>query len=235
MADANNYPVANKSVLLRPLLIICLVTMLLTASMLMFLYHQDQLTEHVGLLEQQSENSVAVLLQSLDDRIYSLADTSNGLAPQAIKTNLNFDQYIEPNEIYRRFGILKFKIYNVQGTTIYSPIKSEIGETNKHPEKMPISLQGKITHELEFRDTFPSSIGEKKNIYTEIMFMPLDHMGKRIGVIETYLNATVEIERINDQTFKILPIVFIVFALQFAALIFFIRKAVRKAAVATPQ
>jgi hypothetical protein len=89
------------------------------------------------------------------------------------------------------------------------------------------AMSGKVTHALEFRNTFLSAIGEKHDIYVALTYMPITHEGKRIGAIEIYVDATSLIARINDKTVQIGLIVFFAFALQYAALYFNLRKSDR--------
>ena len=222
--DASNPPAVKPFPLLHQLSIISLVSMLLTASVFMFLYQEDQHSEHEDIIAQNGQNSATDLIHSLNDQIFPLVAASNGLDSEAIRTKLDFKLFIDAQEIFRRFGIFKIKLYNQSGVTIYSPTEAEIGETNAHPDMVPKALSGEVTHNLEFKNTFPSSVGEKHNIYVGTTFMPLVSEGKRIGVIETYVDATIPMTRINNITIQIGLIVFFAFALQYAAIFFYVRR-----------
>lgn len=218
------------ALLLRQLSVISLVAMLITSGILIFLYRQDQLAEHVKISSQENELAANHLMRSLDDQIYTLITSSNGLDTQALRANPNIDLFPPAQEMAREYGILKLKIYNRSGTTLYSSAKSEIGETGRHPDMLAKALRGEVSDSHEFREMFLSANGEMHGVHISLTYMPLVHAGERIGAIEIYRDLNPLFERLKAKTIRIALSVFYVITALYAALFFYIRRTDRAVA-----
>jgi PAS domain S-box-containing protein len=218
------YSATNQFPLLRRFSITSLVAMFVTATILVFLYRQDQLAEHKEVAAQNNEKTVMHLMRLLDDQINTLITTSNGFDTQALRANPNIDLFTAALERVREYDTLKLKIYNLSGTAIYSSARDEIGGASKHPDMLAKALSGEVVHQMEFRDTFSGATGEIHGIYISSVYVPLTHAGKRIGVIESYADATPFFKRLHATLFKIFLIALCVFAVLYAALFFYLLK-----------
>jgi len=230
MADTRHLLATNKFPLLRQLSITSLVAMLITAAILVFLYRQDQLTEHNEITAQDNEKAAIHLMRLLDDQINTLVTTGNGFDAQALRTNPNIGLFTAALEMVLEHDILKLKIYNLSGTTIYSSAKDEIGGTSDNPDWLAKALRGEVVHHIGHRDTFLSKAGEMHDAYVASVYMPLTHAGKRIGVFEIYADATPVFNRIHANTIRIALIVFCAFTALYVTLFFYVRRTDRAVA-----
>lgn len=221
---------SGKFPLLRRLSITSLAAMLITATLLIFLYRQDQFAEHEVIAVQDNEESAIHLQRLLDEQFNTLVTSGNGLDAQVLKANPNIDLFTAELKKVRPPGILKVKVYNLSGTAIYSSVKSEIGGIGKHPEWIGKALQGKATGRMEFRASFNEAAGEKHDVYVSEIYMPLTHAGNTIGILEIYSDATPIFKRIRVNTIRIALIAFSVFAALYAALFFSVLRADRAVA-----
>jgi signal transduction histidine kinase len=220
---------ANQFPLLRRFSMISLLAMVIIATILVLLYRNDQLSEHHGIVAQNNEKAAIHLVQLLDKQIYALI-TSNEEYAQALPMNQNVGLISDALEVVRERDILKFKIFNQSGVTIYSSVKSEIGGTSRHPEKLAKALAGEVVSQQGFRETFASTSGELHDVYVASVYMPLNQAGKRIGAVEVYTDATAFFEHLNANTIRIPLIVFGAFVLLYGALFFSLFKADRAVA-----
>jgi diguanylate cyclase (GGDEF)-like protein/PAS domain S-box-containing protein len=73
---------------------------------------------------------------------------------------------------------------------------------------------------MEFRDTFSGPRGEIRDVYVSLLYTPIIHDGKRIGVLELYADACPIFERINENSVRIAAIVFAIFSALYLTLFF---------------
>src|SRR3989338_733324 len=217
-ADARSPPAAKQFPLLLQFSIVSLVAMISITAILVFLYRQDQLAEHTKLAAQNNEKDAVHLMRLLDEQIDTLVAASNKFDAKAVHSNPNIGLFTDALKMVRDRDIIKLKIFNLSGTTIYSSVKSEIGGTSKHPDKMAKALLGETVPQLGFRDTFSGKNGELRNVYVASVYMPLNHAGKRIGAIEVYKDVTSFFDNIRVNSIRIPLIVSGAFALLYAAL-----------------
>lgn len=230
MADTRSLLAADKFHLLRRFSIASLAAMLITASALIFLYQQDQFAEHEAIIAQDNEEAAAHIMRLLDDPIYTIISASAGLDTRALQANPNIDLFAAGLEEMHEHNILKLKIFNLSGVTIYSSVKGEIGKVSSYPDKLANALRGRAESHITFRDTFSAATGEMRDVYVSGRYMPVVHAGKRIGVLEIYSDATQIVKRIKTNVFKIALIIFSVFAALYAALFFYVHKTDRAVA-----
>jgi two-component system sensor histidine kinase/response regulator len=234
--DADTHFSSNRFPLLRQLSVVSLIAMLMTASLMIFLYREDQLAEHAAFAADKNEISLNVITHSLDDELnayvthYASSDAQTKQTPQ----NLDSLLALTLHSIYEN-DFLKLKLYDLSGTAIYSSAKNEIGGSSQHPDFVVRALHGETVHQVEFRDTFFGLTGELHNVDVALAYMPLQHAGKRIGVIEIYDNSTPIFERLRTRIIQIALTVFAIFSGLYAALFFAAYRADRAISKSTQE
>lgn len=219
-ADTRNFLVAKKFHLLRRLSITSLAAMLITASILVFLHQRDQISEHEQIAEHENGEIANHLLLSLDEQIFDLIANSKGLDTQALRTNPDIALFAAELKKVLGPNTLKVKVYNLSGVAVYSSAESEIGGISKHPDWIKNALRDQVESHMEFRDTFLGATGEMHDVYVSLIYIPLFHAGKRIGVFEVYTDATPLFKRIHDNSNRIILTVFVAFTTLYAVLFF---------------
>lgn len=230
VADAGVNSTKTSFPLLRRFSITSLVAMLITATILIFMYRQDQFAEHDEIATEENEKTAIHLTHLLDNQIASVLSTSDGMDVNSMHANPNVSLFASQLEAVREHHVLKLKIFNLSGIAVFSSIKEEIGAGSKHPERLAEALRGNMLHSLDFRKTIIAPSGELHNPYIEKTYMPLNHAGKRIGAIELDADVTPVIERIFSKTISIGLVVLGVFSALYAALFFSIFKTDRAVA-----
>ena len=223
--DAGVAIAATRFPLLRRLSIISLLAMLVTAAVLIFLYRQDQLAEHEKIAAQENEKTSIHLIHLLGERINTFIAATEGFDTQALRGNPHIGSFNATLDTIREHHILKLKLYNPSGVTVFSSIPGDIGGTSNHPALLRKTLQGETLYLMEFHKTFLGSGGELRDRYVAHTYMPLTHAEKRIGAIEILADATPIIDRIHSQIIQIALLVFGIFAALYAALFFSARRA----------
>lgn len=223
-ADIKSFPTANKFSLLRRLSITSLAAMLITAATLVFLYRQDQFSEHEEIAAYENEKIAIHLTHLLSDQINTLIFSSEGRDAQTLRANQNIDAFSAVLEAAREHHVAKLKIFNLSGIAVFSSVKEEIGTTSRHPDLLAKALRGEAQHKLEFHNTILVRSGELHDRYIADTYMPLTHAKKLIGAIEIYKDSTQMFNRFKTNSIQIAIIVFSAFTVLYAALFFYVRR-----------
>ena len=205
--------------LLQRLSIGSLVAMLITATLLVLMYREDQLTQFEKYASEANERILYHLIYTLDDQINAVVTNSKEANPQTLQTGPDFDSLFA-TELAKinEHDILKLKIYNQEGIVIYSSVKSEIGGGGSSPDLLARALRGETVHETKSSDTFSSKTGEMRDAHVYETYMPLTHLGKQIGAIESYDNAAPLFDRLTIKIIWISLVALGAFSALYAAL-----------------
>lgn len=225
--------VTDRSSLVRWLSVTSFMAMLLTATLLIFLFRQDQLAEFEKNAGEENERVLLHLAYSLNDQINTFIAGSKGLGHKSLKSNPNLDTLFAASlGQLKEHDILKLKLYDLSGTAIYSSAKSEIGGTSSDPTAVNKAKNGATSSKLGHRATFMATNGEMHDVEIFETYMPITRDGETIGILESYADAAPVIKRLRNKTLQIALIVFCAFAGLYAALFFSLRRADAKQKVA---
>lgn len=219
---------ADRFPLLRRLSLASLLAIFLTATLLVFLYWQDQLAVHAGIAAEENEKTLSHLTHALDGQLDAYVAGSARPDAGDMSAHPDLDSlFASELKAIHEDDALKLKIYNLAGTAIYSSARSEIGGTSKHPDYVGRALHGETVHDVEYRDTFLGMSGEMHDVWVAMTYMPLEHAGKRIGVIEIYDDATPIFKRLRANAIEIVLVVLGAFSALYAALFYAVFRADR--------
>jgi diguanylate cyclase (GGDEF)-like protein/PAS domain S-box-containing protein len=231
--DKESPVVADRFSLVRWLSITSLLAMLLTATILIFLFRQDQLTEFEKNAREENERVLLHLAYSLNDQINAFVTSSNGQNHKPLNSNPNLDALFSASLTQlKEHNILKLKLYDLSGTVIYSSAKREIGGVSSDPVSLEKAKNGTTISKLGHRAKFTATNGELYDVDIFETYMPISRDGKTIGVLESYDDAAHVVERLQNKTLEIILIVFCAFAGLYAALFFSVRRADTKQKIA---
>ncbi|CAN0503114.1 unnamed protein product, partial [Phaeothamnion confervicola] len=97
------------------------------------------------------------------------------------------------HDLVQGTNVLKIKIYDTHGRTIFSTDPKQIGADYSKNERFLGAMAGRTASELEKRDKFQAINGEMKNIWvlsSYIAIRPSGAAGEIVGVAETYTDVT---------------------------------------------
>ncbi len=97
-------------------------------------------------------------------------------------------------------SVIKVKIYDLDGDTVFSTEAAQIGEDKSANTGFQAALSGQIASELAHRDTFSAFEGEISNrdvVSSYIPIQPAGQNGPVEGVFELYSDVTILVERIE--------------------------------------
>jgi signal transduction histidine kinase/CheY-like chemotaxis protein/HPt (histidine-containing phosphotransfer) domain-containing protein len=156
-----------------------------------------------------------------------LLPTRTGSAEQA-RSNRNLPAI---DAIVRRFSrntdIVKVKIFDVKGLTLYSSEPRQIGEDKSQTSGFISALAGKAVSELTARGSFRGFDGDLYDIDLVSSYVPVHEAGRIVCIVEIYTNRTGEIRQTEQQLRELLHKLVPTFLGLFVVLLFFFRQADR--------
>lgn len=176
--------------------------------------HWHGWTQDLRLIVQQSTEEAnktltRVFVNETWDRVRPLLPPP-GSGADAARAN---PRVAEIDELVRRFSrttdILKVKIYDLDGTTVYSSDPAQIGENKSRNVGFLASTRGQVASELTHRGTFGSFDGELYQRDLVSTYVPV-RVGERIeAVLEIYADRTASIGFLNrvqiEQVWSLAP------------------------------
>lgn len=219
-----DHPSRQRFPLLRRLSIVSFVAMLATASFLVFLYHENQLSEYQSTAAHENERDLLYIVRALNGEIDAYLNARAGQHIPAANGLAGFDALVTAELDKIDKNALKLKIYNMAGTAAYSSDAGEIGGGSAHPDWLARALHGETIHSIERRDTFVGLSGEVHDVDLALTYMPLSRDGRQTGVIEIYRNVTGHFAQLQRDYLKIALAVLGAFGSLFAALFYSVYK-----------
>ncbi len=118
-------------------------------------------------------------------------------------------------------NVLKIKLYDVSGLTVFSTDPSQIGSDYSTNERFLKAMAGGTASKLELRETFGAFDGKLENIWVLSSYIPLRPGGAEgaiEGVAETYTNVTAFHARMQQTGLSLIVATVVTLLLVFAFL-----------------
>ncbi|MEO8170955.1 MAG: hypothetical protein ABI575_08855, partial [Oxalobacteraceae bacterium] len=216
--------------LLRYFSIASLVSLVLAAVVLGAVYRQIA-TRH--LLELGESNNVALtqtLANSFWPQLHSFADSAGPLDVEALRRHLDIAGLRQGvvNQM-RDTNMVKVKLYNLDGRTLFSTEAKQIGEYESRNAGFLSALQGYPTSELTHRNQFSAfdQVLENLDVLSSYVALRHDPDAPIEGVVEVYTDVTDLLGGIEKGQRLVTVSVAAVLTLLYAILFFIVRHADR--------
>ena len=123
-------------------------------------------------------------------------------------------------------SVIKVKIYNLEGMTVFSTQESQIGEDKSENAGFLAALNGGFASELTHRDTFSAFEGEIEDRDVISSYIPIQRGDSGVeGVFEIYDDVTPLLENISIAQRNIAIGVTLILALLYIILFLLVRRA----------
>lgn len=185
--------------LLRYFSITSLVAFVLVAVSLVIFYRQVAVSELIEI----GESKNAAITQSFSNVLWpefeSFLISAGDLNPDEIRAHPETARLRQAViEQTRGLSVIKVKIYNLAGKTVFSSQENQIGEDKSQNAGFQAALNGELASELTHRDTFSAFEGEIENRDVISSYVPIRRGDGGIeGVIEVYDDVTPLLEKIS--------------------------------------
>jgi hypothetical protein len=212
--------------LLRYFTITSLIAFVLVAVSLVTFYRQIA----VNNLMEIGESKNAALTQNFSNVIWpefaSFLNSASDLSVDDIRAHPETTRLRQAViEQMQGLSVIKVKIYNREGRTIFSTQESQIGEDKSENAGFLAALNGGLASELTHRDTFSAFEGEIENRDVISSYIPIRHGSGVEGVFEVYDDVTPLLENISIAQRNVAIGVTLILALLYTVLFLLIRRA----------
>lgn len=214
--------------LLRYFSLISLICIVVTS---LLLNHWVQKNAQENLLNSEERNNVAlthILASSIWLNFPELLQRTEPPRPvhgELTATESRLEQFI--NLRVAHLNVIKIKIYDAAGKTIYSSNHRQIGQSVADTADFKRAISGQVSSKLSFRDRFyaQQELIENRNIISSyVPIYPLDET-QIIGVFEVYKDVTPSIQHLEQTLKRITVGVASLLSALFLVQYFFIRRA----------
>jgi hypothetical protein len=213
--------------LLRYFTITSLIAFVLVAVSLVTFYRQIAVNELIEI----GESKNAAITQSFSNVIWpefkSFLGSASDLSADAIRAHPETARLRQAVlEQTQGLSVIKVKIYNMEGITIFSTEESQIGEDKSENAGFLTALNGGLASELTHRDTFSAFEGAIENRDVISSYIPIRHGASGVeGVFEVYDDVTPLLEKISIAQRNIAIGVTSILALLYTILFLLMRRA----------
>lgn len=213
--------------LLRYFTITSLIAFVLVAVSLVIFYRQIA----VNNLMEIGESKNTALTQTFSNVIWpefaSFLSSASDLSVDAIRAHPETTRLRQAViEQMQGLSVIKVKIYNREGMTVFSTQESQIGEDKSENAGFLAALNGGLASELTHRDTFSAFEGEIEDRDVISSYIPIRHGDSGVeGVFEVYDDVTPLLENISIAQRNVAIGVTLILALLYTILFLLIRRA----------
>ena len=183
-----------KSIGLTRYFVLCGIVVVVTAGL--FLTHLNR-TILTNQLEMMAERNNLALTQTFSNSLWrpysGFFNSAGSLSAEAVRNHEKTAEFFEAvRNLMAGTRVLKVKVYDLKGTTVFSTQEDQIGAEYGQNERFLLARGGGTASKLEFRDTFQSIAGPVPDKWVMSSYIPLQMAaGKPIeGVIEIYSDVT---------------------------------------------
>jgi len=184
-----------------------------------------------NLVSSEERNNVALahfMSQSVWSKYSKFLQSASALSVEELRAHRvtkEIDEYLA--EQFKGLGILKIKIYDVNGYTVFSSDVSQIGDSKKERPSLESAIKGRVASKMSFRDKFYAREELISNLNIVASYIPIRHSAATPveGVFEVYKDVTPLVHEIKQTHYDVIIGVSGILAILFLVLFFVIRHA----------
>ena len=195
--------------LLRYFSFTSLAFFVIAVIVLNYAYRQSAISDLIAIGERENTALAKSLANSLQSTLKPYIDKSPGLSKEQLLTQSAI-KILQDEVKYQTQGLslVKIKVYNLQGITVFSTDPQQIGQDKSQSTGFLSAVAGKVKTQLDHRDTFKAIGGQIADRKLLASYVPiLSNSGEIEGVFELYNDVTPLVQKISDTQLKIILIV----------------------------
>ena len=199
----------------------------MTVGLLHF-YYQDQITKLVDITEEQNNTLTQAVANSIWPQFSDYVMTVQVTDGNALRSRTEtMAMHAAIRRLVANLPLLKIKIYNLDGVTIYSSEPGQIGQNKSdRPAFVAAASTGQVGSKRSYRETFFSFDGPVVERHVIESYVPIYNLDREIeAVFEIYSDVTPLVSRIQSQITELVFAVSSVFMLLYFTLFLIVRRA----------
>lgn len=188
--------------LLRYFSIASLIGFVVVTALLGYLYRQTAVRNLTELAEEKNVATTLGFANSLWPEVVPFIEATMDDDPQTLYTHPDIPRlHAAVIEQVAGLSVVKVKIYNPNGITVFSTEPQQIGTSEEDNAGFLSAWTGSVISELTHRDTFNAFDGVIEDQDVLATYVPIRSAGRSgpiVGVIELYSNVTPLLRRVNN-------------------------------------
>lgn len=204
--------------------------MAVVASLLGLVYRQLALNDLVELAESKNISLTLALSNSLWPQFAPYVTSVSGMSGDELRARPETAKLRQAVlAMMQGLSVVKVKVYNLQGLTVFSTQASQIGEDKSTNAGFLSARSGKVASELTHRDTFSAfeQTIEDRDIISSYIPIRRGPTGPIEGIFELYYDVTPFLQKMGSTQKVIVICVMLIFALLYGVLFVIVRRADR--------
>ena len=203
------------------------ILIVLAAGVLGPLYRQLSLHQMQGLAEGRNVAMAQVFENSLREPLETLMTDSVGRDVEFLReSSSSAALQARVLELMRNTAVVKVKIYNRLGNTVFSTDKIQIGKSELDNPGFRSAMRGTTVSELTHRNSMDSFEGTLAEVDVLASYIPIVGKDKAVeGVFELYQNVTPFVAQLHRSLWWVTAGVVVVFALLYLMQFLVVRRA----------
>jgi signal transduction histidine kinase len=189
--------------LTRRFAVVCAAVVLVAASVISYLHWSTSIAQLSRMAERSNVDLTIAFGNSIWPRYAEFVGNAHGMAPDDIRSHPDTAKLFEDvARLMRGTPILKVKLYDTKGLTVFSTEPAQIGGDYSTNERYLTALASGYASKLEFRESFNSISGPVKDRYVLSSYIPVrpqSGSGKVEGVVEIYNDVTAFHARLTQE------------------------------------
>ncbi|MFQ5784531.1 MAG: PAS domain S-box protein [Alphaproteobacteria bacterium] len=193
-------------------------------------YRQNEVDRFIELAESENVKLARTIANTIGPRLLSYLKSTSGLDKDELSESPEMRAIGETvMTVSAGLPVLKVKIYNFAGCTIYSSEPNEIGsDKSNNPEAFSAARNGKPATRLTYRDTIGSFEGTVHDRDVVETYLPIRQGdGPVEGIFELYTDVTSVLTGIKRSTAELFFGFFLIFGPAYGILLLIVRRADR--------
>lgn len=213
--------------LLRYFSITSAIVIIMAAVVMTFVYQQSVVNEIIENTERENIDLAQTFKNIIWPRFSSYINSISDVDGDALRSNPVTDEIHATFEaLTDGVPVLKVKIYNLDGLTVYSSQGSQMGDDKSENPGFQSAMKGIAASKLTFRNTFSAFEGEVSERDLVASYIPIKlNDDSVVAVFELYTDVTATKSKISSVVLHIVVVVFGTFLILYLVLFLLVRKA----------
>lgn len=203
------------------------VLIVLAAGMLGALYRELSLHHIEELAENRNVEMAQVFRNSLQSRLDALMRDTAGRDAEYLRNSGDARRLLDDaRALMRDTAVIKIKIYNRSGNTVFSTDPAQIGEDRQANPGFQRAIAGRVASELTYRNRIDAFEGVRSDVHVLSSYVPIAARDHRVeGVFELYQDVTPFVGELRRGLWQVTLGVFVVFAVLYLMQFLVVRRA----------
>jgi len=212
--------------LVRNFSIASAIAIVIAITVLGFIQHNSLVDSLVITTERSNASLARSYVNSIGPQLGDFLTQAEGVNANTLKISSIYeeiDAYF--NRAIVGVGVLKVKVYRLDGHTVYSTDLQQVGMESGENSGFQAARSGNVVSDLVFRETFNAFEGAPEDRDLVASYLPIEQNGKIVGVLELYSDVTHTLAQIKITTAKLVGFLVGAFGLLFVVLLLIVRRA----------